>query len=183
VPSGNTSSQTSQADSPAATDAAREGQPLPRRARRSPGRLAWLDALRGFAAACVVFDHSSTIFFVPLHEVLYRVVDFGQYGVFVFFLVSGYIVPASLERKGNVRSFWISRAFRLYPMYIAALVLAYFAQKAGRGNLAGAGDHPVTSIASWLLMLQNLLTGPNVPNVTWTLSYEMAFYLVQNAIS
>jgi peptidoglycan/LPS O-acetylase OafA/YrhL len=182
VPSGNTSSQTSQADCPAATDAAREGQPLPPRARRSPGRLAWLDALRGFAAACVVFDHSSTIFFAPLHDVLYRVVDFGQYGVFVFFLVSGYIVPASLERKGNVRAFWISRAFRLYPMYLAALVIAYIAQRAGRGNLAGAGLHPVTSIASWLLMLQNLLTGPNVPNVIWTLSYEMAFYLVLVAL-
>jgi peptidoglycan/LPS O-acetylase OafA/YrhL len=38
-----------------------------------------------------------------------------QYGVFVFFLVSGYIVPASLERKGSVHGFWVSRVFRLYP--------------------------------------------------------------------
>jgi peptidoglycan/LPS O-acetylase OafA/YrhL len=182
VLSGNSPSQTSQADKPVATGAAPEGQSLPRRARRSQGRLAWLDALRGFAALCVVFDHSSSIFFEPLRDVLYRVVDFGQYGVFVFFLVSGYIVPASLERKGNVRAFWISRAFRLYPMYLAALVIAYFAQETGRGNLAGAGVHPITSIASWLLMLQNLLTGPNVPNVTWTLSYEMAFYLVLVAL-
>jgi peptidoglycan/LPS O-acetylase OafA/YrhL len=91
-------------------------------------------------------------------------------------------VPASLERKGSVRAFWISRAFRLYPMFLAALLLAYIAQAAGRGNIADAGAHPVTSLASWLLMLQNLLTGPNVPTVIWTLSYEMAFYLVLAAL-
>jgi peptidoglycan/LPS O-acetylase OafA/YrhL len=31
-------------------------------------------------------------------------------------------------------------------------------------------------------MLPNLLTGPNVPNVTWTLSYEMVFYLLLAAL-
>ena len=44
--------------------------------------------------------------------------------MFVFFLVSGYIVPASLERKGSVRGFWVSRVFRLYPLYLVALVTA-----------------------------------------------------------
>jgi peptidoglycan/LPS O-acetylase OafA/YrhL len=46
---------------------------------------------------------------------VYHWFDPAQYGVFVFFLVSGYIVPASLERKGSVHSFWVSRVFRLYP--------------------------------------------------------------------
>src|SRR6202008_5163516 len=84
-------------------------------------RLAWLDALRGFAALCVVFDHGCTLLLLPVRSFLYQWLDLGQYGVFVFFLVSGYIVPASLERKGSVRSFWISRAFRLYPMYLFAV--------------------------------------------------------------
>ena len=75
---------------------------------KQPGRsrLAWLDALRGFAALCVVFDHGSTLLLQPARDFLYHVLNLGQYGVFVFFLVSGYIVPASLERKGSVRSFW-----------------------------------------------------------------------------
>ena len=80
-------------------------------------RLAWLDALRGFAALCVVFDHGSTLMLMPVRDFLYRWLDLGQYGVFVFFLISGYIIPASLERKGSVRGFWTSRLFRLYPMY------------------------------------------------------------------
>jgi peptidoglycan/LPS O-acetylase OafA/YrhL len=145
-------------------------------------RLAWLDALRGFAALCVVFDHGSTLLLRPARDFLYHWLNLGQYGVFVFFLVSGYIVPASLERKGSLRGFWTSRAFRLYPMYAAALVLASAAYYTGHGTIRGAEHQPLTAAASWLLMLPNLLTGPNVPNVTWTLSYEMVFYLLLAAL-
>lgn len=141
-------------------------------------RLAWLDALRGFAALCVVFDHGSQLLMMPARDYLYRWLNLGQYGVFVFFLVSGYIVPASLERKGSLRTFWTSRGFRLYPMYAMALVIAALAYWTGYGTIKGAEHHPLTSVMSWLLMLPNLLTGPNVPNVTWTLSYEMVFYLL-----
>jgi peptidoglycan/LPS O-acetylase OafA/YrhL len=145
-------------------------------------RLAWLDALRGFAALCVVFDHGSTLMLAPVRDFLYRWLDLGQYGVFVFFLVSGYIIPASLERKGSVRGFWTSRLFRLYPMYAVALVLAAAAYHTGYGTIRGAEHHPAQSVSAWLLMLPNLLTGPNVPNVTWTLSYEMVFYLLLAAL-
>ena len=84
-------------------------------------RLAWLDALRGIAALCVVFDHLSYSVLQPVRASVYHWFDPGQYGVFVFFLVSGYIVPASLERKGSVRGFWVSRVFRLYPLYLFAV--------------------------------------------------------------
>jgi peptidoglycan/LPS O-acetylase OafA/YrhL len=141
-------------------------------------RLAWLDALRGFAALCVVFDHGSTSLLRPARDFVYHWVDFGQYGVFLFFLVSGYIVPASLERKGSVRGFWTSRLFRLYPMYVFVLVLSAVAYATRYGSIEGAEHDPVTSVTSWPLMLQNMLAGPNVPTVTWTLSYEMAFYLL-----
>ena len=145
-------------------------------------RLGWLDALRGFAALCVVFDHGSTLMLLPVRDFLYRWLDLGEYGVFVFFLVSGYIIPASLERKGSVRGFWTSRLFRLYPMYAVALGLATVAYLTGYGTIRGAEHHPGQSVSAWLLMLPNLLTGPNVPNVTWTLSYEMVFYLLLVAL-
>jgi peptidoglycan/LPS O-acetylase OafA/YrhL len=145
-------------------------------------RLAWLDALRGFAALCVVFDHGSTLMLEPVRDFLYRWLDLGEYGVFVFFLISGYIIPASLERKGSVRGFWTSRLFRLYPMYAVALALAAVAYHTGYGTIRGAEHQPAQSVLAWLLMLPNLLTGPNVPNVTWTLSYEMVFYLLLVAL-
>ena len=130
----------------------------------------------------MVFDHGSTLLLLPLRSFLYQWLNLGQYGVFVFFLVSGYIVPASLERKGSVRGFWISRAFRLYPMFLVALALSAVAYVTGHGSVANAGRHPLTAILGWLFMLQNLLAGLNVPVVTWTLSYEMVFYLLLAAL-
>ena len=139
-------------------------------------RLAWLDALRGFAALCVVFDHGSTLLVLPARDFLYQWFNFGEYGVFVFFLVSGYIVPASLERKGSLRSFWTSRGFRLYPMYAAAIAAAAIAYWNRFGTIRGAEHHPLTSVMSWLLMLPNLLTGPNVPNVRRRRRYRLGEY-------
>jgi peptidoglycan/LPS O-acetylase OafA/YrhL len=150
--------------------------------RQSAARLGWLDALRGFAALCVVFDHGGYLVLQSARHAAYQVIDVGQYGVFVFFLVSGYIVPASLERKGSLRGFWISRGFRLYPMYALAVLIAIMAFKTGYGDMGGAQRHPTTSAASMLLMLPDVLTGPNVPNVVWSLSYEMGFYLLLAAL-
>ena len=100
----------------------------------------------------------------------------------MFFLVSGYIIPASLERKGSVRGFWISRAFRLYPLYLLAIVIAAVAYELVTALFWALSITRSSAVASWLLMIPNLLTGPNVPNVTWTLSYEMIFYLLLAAL-
>jgi len=153
-----------------------------RPAPASGQRLAWLDALRGIAALSVVFDHMSTLVLQPARDFLYQWFNGGQYGVFVFFLVSGYIIPASLERKGSVRGFWVSRAFRLYPLYLLAIVASIAAWRLGYGPIHGASSHPGTWLASQFLMMSNLLSGPNVPNVVWTLSFEMVFYLLLSAL-
>jgi peptidoglycan/LPS O-acetylase OafA/YrhL len=160
---------------------------LPARpAQQSPAagaqRLAWLDALRGIAALAVVFDHIGVYALPHARQAVYQWIDTGQYGVFVFFLVSGYIVPASLERKGSVRTFWVSRAFRLYPPYVLALAATVGLTLAGLGSLRGAAHHPATALLAHLLMLSNVLGVPNAINVIWTLSYEMAFYLLLTAL-
>ncbi|HTX27869.1 MAG TPA: acyltransferase [Streptosporangiaceae bacterium] len=148
-----------------------------------PGsRLAWLDVLRGLAALCVVFNHFG--YFLPqgVKTPVYQWVNPGDYGVFVFFLISGYIVPASLERKGSVRTFWVSRIFRLYPLYLLAVGMALALYLFQVGSLRGEGADPETSILSQLLMMSNVLAGKNLPNVVWSLSYEMIFYLLLTAL-
>ncbi len=155
-------------------------QPVPAAPRGR--RLAWLDAIRGFAALCVVFDHMGGLVLQRVHNDVYRVIDTGQYGVFVFFLVSGYIIPASLERKGSVRGFWVSRGFRLYPLYILAIGLSILAYKTGYGAIHGAQNSPKNWAFALPFMMSNLLNGANVPNVIWTLSFEMVFYLLLTAL-
>ena len=146
------------------------------------GRLGWLDVLRGVAALCVVFDHLSYYLLQHVKAEVYQWFDLGDYGVFVFFLISGYIVPASLERKGSVRTFWVSRIFRLYPLYLLAVALAVVLFAMHVGGLRGEGADPETSIFSQLLMMSNVLAGANLPSVVWSLSYEMVFYLLLTAL-
>jgi peptidoglycan/LPS O-acetylase OafA/YrhL len=148
----------------------------------TPGRLAWLDVLRGVAALCVVFDHFGS--FVPprIQATVSQWFDPGSYGVFVFFLISGYIVPASLERKGSVRTFWVSRMFRLYPLYLLAVGIAVALWMTHVGGLRGEESDPATSVLSQMLMMSNVLAGTNLPNVVWSLSYEMIFYLLLTAL-
>jgi peptidoglycan/LPS O-acetylase OafA/YrhL len=150
----------------------------------STPRQGWLDALRGVAAMVVVFEHSLDALFPEVRANISPWFDFGQYGVLVFFLVSGYVVPVSLERRGSVGSFWINRIFRLYPLWIVA---------AATGTLFGLfrvysvlpdqlADNPGTSIVAHLTMLQDFLQVVSVVNVFWTLSYEMVFYLLVTAM-
>jgi peptidoglycan/LPS O-acetylase OafA/YrhL len=147
-----------------------------------PRRLSWLDALRGIAALAVVFEHLTLQVLVAVHTAVVQWIDPGEYGVFVFFLISGYIIPASLERKGSVRAFWVSRLFRLYPAYLSVIVALVILTPLNLGSLWPMTQHPVTSSLGQLLMMSDLLNTPDVPYTVWTLAYEMVFYLLITAL-
>src|SRR4051794_9881937 len=130
-------------------------------------RMGWLDALRGFAALTVVWFHLSPLMLGnQRHLAIMRHIDLGKYGVLLFFLVSGYVIPMSLERHGSLRRFWIGRLCRIYPAYLATIAI-------------------VVAIGAWrgaLLAHASMLVDPlgvrGAVRVFWTLSYEMIFYLV-----
>ncbi|GAA4579640.1 hypothetical protein GCM10023194_05750 [Planotetraspora phitsanulokensis] len=145
-----------------------------------PARLAWLDALRGPAALAVALHHSAWTFAPGIWAHVDGRIDVGTWGVFVFFLVSGYIIPASLERRGDLRAFWIGRAFRLLPLLLTAMCLAFLLAYLGAYTLRPAlSTRPLPLVALGnLTMLQELLGVTPVIDVVWTLSYEMAFYLL-----
>ncbi len=77
-------------------------------------RLGWLDGLRGVAAVAVAVHHATFVYTPHAREALLQWFNPGFWGVMVFFLISGYIIPASLERHGDVSRFWTSRIFRIY---------------------------------------------------------------------
>lgn len=129
--------------------------------------------------------HHATYYFTPrLRSHMVDWFDPGLFGVLVFFLVSGYIIPASLERHGRVRGFWISRLTRIYPLLILACAITVLPVALGARDLrAGLNAYePVTAVLAHLTMLQDVLAVPNVIGVMWTLSYEMLFYLLVVAL-
>jgi len=77
-------------------------------------RLGYLDTLRGISAVVVVIHHLHLGFARNLPF------DLGKFGIFMFFAISGYIIPKTL-RPGptweTVKAFVIKRFFRLYPTY------------------------------------------------------------------
>lgn len=153
-------------------------------------RLARLDALRGAAAAYVVLHHT-----LPHHVYVAGVnvatpLRFGQEAVMVFFLVSGFVVARSFERRADraVLPFLGRRALRIYVPLLGALVIAYLTESY---NAAQWVDPRWIELLGNLAMLQDnvavkphVLVAPYHGNVPlWSLSYEIWFYLLFALVS
>src|SRR3954463_8676156 len=121
-------------------------------------RMAWLDGLRAIAALLVVYAHLSHYLLRGARDVSAEWLHAGPAGVMLFFLVSGYIIPASLERHGSLRAFWVSRLCRLTPLYV---VVAALVAGLGATGLVPLDPflpaHPVTAAVAHATMLPFLL--------------------------
>lgn len=134
-------------------------------------RLAYLDALRGIAALLVVFTHM----YVPLLGsvwLLDHLFDPGKLGVLWFFMISGVVIPFSLQPgPDGPRRFVISRVMRLYPAYwLSLLVFLSMLQ------LSGVLLPPWPQIITNLSMIQTALGFDDVIGLYWTLFIEWVFY-------
>ncbi|WP_433610856.1 acyltransferase family protein [Dactylosporangium sp. CA-139114] len=146
-------------------------------------RLDWLDALRGVAVLLVVYEHATDNILRAVRVHLDSWFNPGQAGVFLFFVISGYIVPASLERRGDLRAFWTGRVFRLYPMMLAGMGATLIMLVTGVVSAQSLGvKHGLAAAIASTVMLQDILGLPSVPAVLWSLSYEMIFYLLVSAL-
>jgi peptidoglycan/LPS O-acetylase OafA/YrhL len=148
-------------------------------------RLEFLDALRGIAVALVLVQHVGEQVSPAIRSLGAHGVQLGQLGVMIFFLCSGFIIPASLERSGNgtwagLRSFWRSRFLRLYPMYWVSLAGALLLTTLGRPL-----TEPAPTAGEWAAnttMLQAFFGAPNAIGLYWTLTLEMVFYLAVSVL-
>ncbi|MET8540506.1 acyltransferase [Kitasatospora sp. NPDC004799] len=146
-------------------------------------RLGWLDALRGIAALAVAMHHFGLLDKIPHAGRVPQHLDLGFFGVMLFFLVSGYIIPASLERRGDVRAFWTGRLFRIYPAIVVAVLASLLVlPRSGQIVQGFSFEHPVLSLAANGLLLQDLLGVPSTLGVMWSLTYEMVFYYFVSAL-
>lgn len=143
----------------------------------SPSRLAWVDALRGYAILSVIAYHSCQS--VPdLPDALGRILDLGSVGVPLFFMVSAFTIFLTLERSfaagQGAGDFYIRRAFRILPLFYLVLLLKTLPP----GGDPGAGFPwagflaTLTFAGAWIPAHAATL----VPG-GWSISAEMWFYL------
>ena len=151
----------------------------PPTAARTQQRLQFLDAVRGIAAFTVAVQHTveavSPSFLKWSHEVFRP----GEWGVILFFVSSGFIIPVSLDRYRSVGRFWVGRFFRLYPLYWAVMAGALVLFAFDRFGLPEDYKlHWVRATGANITMAQEFIGQPHVLGQAWTLSYELVFYFL-----
>lgn len=143
-----------------------------------PRRLAALDSLRAFAAYSVVLFHYTYGYtrVVAPHSQSIPAFRYGHFGVELFFVISGFVILWTLERSKSIYDFALRRFARLYPPYVAGLLIT--------GALVfGIGFNPlhlhVSSIAfSAIIGLPHLVGARDLDPSYWTLGLEISFYTV-----
>ncbi|MCA1530981.1 acyltransferase [Bradyrhizobium sp. NBAIM03] len=145
-------------------------------------RLAFIDTLRGIAVLAVlvqhVFEvilekHPTGVYYGPLHDIFGYYMNFGRFGVVLFFFVSGFVIPFSFPDSATpVRDFMISRFFRLYPAYWTSIVVGLVSVQ-----LLDSKSFPLGQIAANVTMLQTFVNVPNLWVFYWTLAIELLFYV------
>jgi peptidoglycan/LPS O-acetylase OafA/YrhL len=143
-------------------------------------RIEFLDVLRGLAAFIVFCQHSMEYVSVPFKEWSGQYVNLGEVGVVVFFMVSGFIIPVSLEKYNSLPRFWMGRILRLWPIYLASLVVAVALNSLnvlGTQQFPDSYDrHPVLFVLGNMTMFQQYIGIPVAIGVYWTLALELVFY-------
>ena len=137
------------------------------------GRLRYIDALRAIAALMVVWLHVTESFAAAggpalggraLAEAAWTL-DLGRIGVVVFFLISGFVIPPSLDtsRPAPFAGFAVKRLLRIYPAYWVSIPLSAFAAWWLWGRPFGATELLVNAT-----LLQDLLGEAQKPDIPRT---------------
>ena len=117
--------------------------------QRMPHEVKSIHYLRGLAALLVVFHHS-IIQLAPVRD-HYAHVEFGQAGVDIFFVISGFVIYLS-NGKGRLGSgeFLKRRIIRIVPLYWLA-TLAVVAVRLGLRDAFSRASLPVMPLtaAAW----------------------------------
>ncbi|WP_454783754.1 acyltransferase family protein [Legionella sp. WA2024007413] len=165
-------------------------------------KIEFANTLRGFAALSVVLSHYLSTFWykrdsiahlinAPLlspetHSIptfitwfnCFPLFDWGSFGVGLFFIISGFVIPFSLHRRSGLE-FCISRCFRIIPTYMLGFsitLLALFSCARYFSAVLPYSIHEV--LIHFIPGLRDLLGSRNIDTIVWTLEIEMKFYLI-----
>jgi peptidoglycan/LPS O-acetylase OafA/YrhL len=142
----------------------------------STSRIAFLDGWRAVSVFLVMVGHGQG----ALHAHSTLPIDLSRLGVYIFFVISGYVITrlslAQRARTGTFsqRQFMIRRALRILPPLVLYVVVVTF--------LGASGDTPALSAFRVLSFTCNM----DIPiggcgfifGHTWSLAFEEQFYLL-----
>jgi peptidoglycan/LPS O-acetylase OafA/YrhL len=161
------------------------------------GRLAFADLLRGMAALGVVLGHFLVVFLtnpravaaitasepspiVPLPSAaawFFDLFNLPQIGVAVFFLISGFVIPLSLEGT-NTRAYLLKRFLRIFPPYWIALIIGTGAIFISAVFWSKPFPHTQLDYVGNTFLIANAFGLSDILSVAWTLQIEIKFYLL-----
>ncbi len=162
------------------------------------GRIEFANALRGIAALSVVIVHLGIAFWTgqaavetltglpPLavdppffaHWLGSLPISFAAFGVALFFIVSGFVIPISLERY-DARAFVLARFVRIWPTYCAGFSITLLALTLAAFAFGGPKSfNAVQAIVHYFPPLRALVYSKPLDGIIWTLEIEFFWYFV-----
>lgn len=173
--------------------------PVVSKALPSGNNLPLIDVLRGLAAFWVVLFHVRVDLWVGLREIQNGLpgagafdqlmawfsvpMAFGGSGVMLFFVLSGFCVhlPLAGGKAFAWKPYAARRFFRIYPPYLAAVVLTLGCELLARVIDPTGATSPIGTVLRSVFMVQNY--GPDAGQMIgnpslWSLPVEMELYVV-----
>lgn len=153
------------------------------------------DLLRLFAASQVAYLHVAKKLQVDLTGFLLVLRSALEYfpGVPIFFVISGFLISASLDRNLDLRNYAINRFLRIYPCLwtstlVTLLLMVFFSGRIWQA-IGSSGDSATYIVAKWLAaqltvaqfynpfpLKSNYGVG-HLNGSLWTIPVELQFYV------
>lgn len=165
------------------------------------GRTETIDGFRGFLAIGV-FIHHSAVWHQFLHSGKWDVPvsnlfsQFGSTSVSFFFMITAFLFIGKLldtkEKEFNWTNYFISRIFRIAPMYYVTIaILIFYVMIVSNWQIKDSIPSLAMSIGSWLsfLVIKNVVINQFEwtrwinAGVVWSLAIEWVFYMALPLIS
>lgn len=165
-------------------------------------RVQFANTLRGMAALCVLISHYTFVFWTSREAVaglihgptlpdqfafpnylrwLHLTVpqfNWGAFGVALFFLVSGFVIPFSL-RSATWKSFLVGRFFRIVPLYMVGFSVTLMAIWLVGRHFDMPWPFSISHVlAHYVPGLRDIFLLPSIDGIVWTLEIEIKFYLI-----
>jgi exopolysaccharide production protein ExoZ len=142
-----------------------------------------LQLYRGIASVLVVLHHANIIIDRELRQDgSFNIFHFGWIGVDFFFVLSGFIIfyihQSELGQPSRFGSFISKRFLRIYPLYWIILLTKLSVSLFGDKNIIAHQSNLTEFIQAFLLVPQERANLDNFIGVSWTLTYEVFFYLI-----